>query len=39
MPEHMTANATMNVKKGLSYARLTYSAEPAAIGYLVTSSA
>src|SRR5215213_7683095 len=37
MPEHMTANATMKVKKWTPKALWTYRAAPAAWGYLVTS--
>jgi hypothetical protein len=38
-PEHITANATMNVTNGTPNALLTYNAAPAACGYFVTSSA
>ncbi len=38
MPELITANATMNVKKWIPNALWTYSAAPAACGYFVTSS-
>ena len=38
MPEHITANATMKVRKWMPNARCVYSAAPAALGYFVTSS-
>ena len=38
MPEHITVNATRNVKKWMPNALCVYSAAPAACGYLVTSS-
>ena len=38
MPEHITTNATRNVKKWMPNALWVYSAAPAACGYLVTSS-
>ncbi len=37
-PEHMTVKQTMKVKKCTPNALCTYSAAPAALGYLVTSS-
>jgi len=38
MPELITAKATMKVRNGMPKARLAYSAAPAALGYLPTSS-
>ena len=38
MPEHITTNATRNVTNCTPKALCTYSAAPAACGYLVTSS-
>src|SRR6478672_129047 len=38
IPEHITTNATRNVKKWMPNALWVYSAAPAACGYLVTSS-
>ena len=38
MPEHMTVNATRKVTKWMPNALCVYSAAPAALGYLVTSS-
>ena len=39
MPDDITANATMKVKKGIRKALCAYRAAPAAWGYFVTSSA
>lgn len=38
IPEHITANATRNVRNCTPQALWTYSAAPAAWGYLVTNS-
>lgn len=38
MPELITMNVTMNVRKWMPKALCVYSAAPAACGYLVTSS-